>query len=151
MHPADPELWLDTLCAKDGIRNWLLEDRRCELQEYAKAPGAKQAFVDRMARDGWAAPLCWYRSSVDGHQFEAEKSLPEERYVVDVPYLFVAGLQDRVCLASGINQPKAAGLVPHLTVEEVDAPHWSMLAKPEEVGKHFLNWLEKTYPGGPNL
>lgn len=148
---GDPDLWLETLCAKDGLKNFLLEDRTCEIQEYAKKPGAKEAFLDRMARDGYTAPLCWYRSSVEGHQYQAEKSLPEERYVVNVPYLFVAGLKDRVCLAKYIEQPKAAGLVPHLTVEEVDTGHWSMLAEPDEVGKHFLNWLGKTYPGGASL
>lgn len=39
---------------------------------------------------------------------------------------------------------KNLGLVPRLTVREVDAGHWCMLAKLDEVGK-IVKWLDDTY------
>jgi pimeloyl-ACP methyl ester carboxylesterase len=144
-HAADPKLWPDVLCQPDGLESWLLSDRTCDVQDYAKVPGAKQAFLNRMARDGFTAPTCWYRAAVEGHQFEVEQTLPEDRFIVNVPYLFIAGLGDVACLPSAIEQARMAGLLPKLTVVELDATHWSVLAKPAEVGQACIRWLEEKY------
>jgi pimeloyl-ACP methyl ester carboxylesterase len=105
----------------------------------------KHEFVDRMSKDGFAAPLCWYLATVGEVQYGAEKDIPAERYVVTVPYLFVAGKLDRACVPMAIQQPIKQGLLPKLTIEELDAGHWSMLAKPKETGELFLRWLKDHY------
>ena len=99
----------------------------------------------RIKRDGIKAPLCWYRSMVDQVQYEAEKDLPPERFAVNVPYLFVAASKDVLSSVQAIERPKAMGLLPKLTVTELDAPHWSMLEKPKEMGETFLKWLGEIF------
>lgn len=140
-----PEAWMDTLCAKDGLKNYLLQDKKAvNLQPYATDEMRKH-FVARLKRDGWAAPMCWYRAVVEGHQYESEKDLPAENYTVKVPYLFIAGMKDYVCLPALIEQPKSQGLLPKLTVEKIDTGHWCMFAKPKEVGEMFTRWLRGNY------
>lgn len=146
IHPADPKEWLNTMCAKPHkAQQWTEEGRRGDVQDYAKAPGARESFVARLKRDGLTAPLCWYRAMTEGHQGQAESKLSADRFKVEVPYMFIAGLQDAICLPAAIEMPKAEGLLPKLTYKEVDGPHWGMLAKPEEMGKHFLSWLGENY------
>ena len=141
---AEPETWRDTMCAKDGAKNFLLEDKKLPVQAYATKEMRKK-FVARMQRDGCRAPLCYYRASVEGFHFKDEKDLPIERFVVNVPYLYLGGKKDVICLTGAIEEPKQAGLVPKLTLKEVDAGHWTMFAKPKEVGDIFLKWLEDNY------
>jgi len=138
---AEPTVWMNTLCARDGIKNWLEQDKKGPVQPYA-TDAMRNDFITRMSRDGFAAPLSYYRATVEGIFFEEEKHLPADRYIVKVPYLFVAGTQDAVCLAKAIERSKQAGLTPKLTVEELDVGHWSMLAKPKEVGEIVVKWLE---------
>jgi soluble epoxide hydrolase / lipid-phosphate phosphatase len=141
---AEPTSWMDTLCAKDGIRNWLEQDKKGPVQDYA-TDAMRQEFIKRMSRDGFTAPLCYYRAMVGGIFYEQTKELPAERYIIKVPYLFVAGMQDIICRPQAIEQAKASGLTPNLTVEEVDAGHWCMLAKSEEVGQILVKWLKDKY------
>jgi soluble epoxide hydrolase/lipid-phosphate phosphatase len=141
---AEPAAWMDTLCAKDGIKNWLEQDKKGPVQSYA-TDAMREAFIARMTRDGFTAPLCYYRASVEKIFYEQEKELPAENYTFNVPYLFVAGLLDIICRPEAIQQPKQLGMTPHLTVEEVDAGHWCMLAKPKEVGEIIVKWLGNSY------
>jgi soluble epoxide hydrolase/lipid-phosphate phosphatase len=141
---AEPEAWMSTLCAKDGVKKWLEEDKKGPVQAYA-TDAMRKDFITRMTRDGFAASLCYYLALVTGIFYEGAKELPAERYKVSVPYLFVAGMQDIVCRAEGINQAIGMGLTPNLTIEEVDAGHWCMLAKPKEVGEIFVKWLRNNY------
>jgi len=98
-----------------------------------------------MRRDGFRASLCYYRALVTGLMYEQDKELPGERYKVNVPYLFVAGILDVVCRPQGIERAMALGLTPNLTMKEVDAGHWCMLAKPKEIRDIFAKWLGDTY------
>jgi soluble epoxide hydrolase/lipid-phosphate phosphatase len=137
---GDPESWMETMCVEDGLKNWLLQDRTQPLSQYANE-AMKRNFVAQMGRDGFAAPLCWYCATMGSVQYEAEKDVPSERYVVSVPSLFVAGKRDRACVPAAIRQPIEQGVLPSLTIEELDAGHYSLLAKPKEMGDLFLRWL----------
>jgi len=141
---AEPETWRETLCAEDGLRKWLEEDKKGPVQAYA-TDKMRHEFVERLSRDGFTGPLCYYRTQTEGVSYEQEKELSAERYKIDVPYLFIAGMLDIICLPKAIEQAKSLGLTPHLTVEEVDAGHWCMLAKPKEVGEALLKWLAENF------
>lgn len=141
---AEPEAWMSTLCAKDGLKTWLEQDKKGPVQEYATSQ-MREDFIKRMAQDGFESPLCYYRALLNGHFFDQDKQLPEERYKIDVPYLFIAGTQDVVCRPQGIEQVEKLGLAPKLTVRELDAGHWCMLAKPKKVGQIFVEWLGNNY------
>jgi pimeloyl-ACP methyl ester carboxylesterase len=137
---GEPETWLDTLCKKDGIRDWLKEDRTQPVQAYA-TDDLKKKFVERFSRDGFTAPLMWHRAAMEGYHGVEEAKLPKERFVVNVPYLFVAGNRDVMNLPGEIMVPEKAGLLPKLTKKNVDSGHWSMLSHPKEVGEAVISWL----------
>ncbi|KAL6694250.1 Alpha/Beta hydrolase protein [Trichoderma pleuroticola] len=141
---AEPIEWMNTLCAKDGLKAWLEQDKKGPVQDYATNQ-MRENFLNRMKRDGIESSLCYYRSLLDGRFYKQDSRLPAERYKIDVPYLFIAGTQDVVCRAQGIEAVESLGLAPHLTVKKLDAGHWSMLAKPDEVGMYFLEWLRDNY------
>lgn len=134
----------DLFCTKDGLQNFLLADGTAETAEYATEERRK-AFVDRFRLDGLEGPLCWYKAQASNVNFEVEKQIPRDRYVVHVPLLFVGGSDDPVCLTAAIHDVQKQGLVPDLTVRELDAAHWIMLERPAELGSTVLEWLDLVY------
>jgi soluble epoxide hydrolase/lipid-phosphate phosphatase len=140
---GDPESWMETMCVEDGLKDWLMQDKTQPRASYA-TEAMKRDFILQMRGDGFAAPLCWYRATMGGVQYHAEKDIPPERYMVNVPSLFVGGKLDKACVPAAIRQPVEQGLLPSLTIEELDAGHWSLLAKPKETGELFLRWLENS-------
>lgn len=116
------------------------------LLPYAQKPEFKQAFLDRMARDGFEAPLCWYRAAVSNLQMECDKELPEGVETVNVPTLYIHAKDDPVGRPESMYGSIQAGLLPHLEqAETIEASHWVMLEKPEEVVERLEKWLGKHY------
>ena len=93
------------------MRNYLEEDRRQETEPYVTEE-LKNDFVERLSRDKFDAPQCWYRSMVNGHQDEANKSIKPEHIKVEVPFLYFGGTRDMVCVPAMLEQSKQAGLLP---------------------------------------
>jgi soluble epoxide hydrolase / lipid-phosphate phosphatase len=62
-----------------------------------------------------------------------------------MPYLFIAGMLDIICLPQVVERARGMGLTPNLTVEEVDAGHWCLFAKPKEVGDFFVELLGNNF------
>lgn len=135
---------MDIFCKEDGLKEYLLEDRKQEVLPYATAE-MREAFVKRMNKDGFEAPLLWYKAVLEGVHLEAEKKVLNETSVVKVPTLFIAATKDLLGLSAAIEQPVQLGLLPDLTTEEIDAGHWCMLAKPQEVGEALLKWLKSRF------
>jgi soluble epoxide hydrolase / lipid-phosphate phosphatase len=136
--------WMETLCKKDGIKDFLLQDKKQDVQPYA-TEDRRKAFVERFKKDGFEAPLAWYRAMVSNVHYEEEKAFSAESYIVTVPTLYVGSSEDKVCLTAGIYPPKEQGLLPQLTIEELQATHWSILSKPKEMGEVITKWLKKTF------
>ena len=80
----------------------------------------REAFVKRMTEDGFTAPLLWYKAMVENRDVEAEKVL-HETSVVKVPVLFIAATKDLLALPAAIQGPVQMGLLPDLTINEIDA------------------------------
>ncbi|SPN98504.1 related to epoxide hydrolase [Cephalotrichum gorgonifer] len=99
-------------------------------------------YVDEMARNGMRGPLNWYRAS--RANLEDEQALLKkgpEAVRIKVPTLFIAASKD-----SALPPSMAAGMgkcVDNLTMVEVDASHWVLWQKVEEVNGHLKAWLEK--------
>jgi soluble epoxide hydrolase/lipid-phosphate phosphatase len=94
---------------------WLEQDKKGPVQAYA-TEATREEFVGRLTRDGLAAPFCYYRALVEGVYYEQEKP-PAERYKVTVPYLFISGMLNIICLPQAIEKAKEMGLTPNLTVK----------------------------------
>lgn len=141
---GNPETWLETFCKEDGVKNFLEEDRRQPVESYA-TDEMREKFIARMKKDGFQAPQNWYVSMVKGEQDIANKSVPKENIVINVPTLFFGGTKDMVCRPELLGPSQEAGLLPHLKTVTVDAGHWSILAKPKEFGETLTGWLKDNF------
>ncbi|KAL7624641.1 hypothetical protein AAE478_006210 [Parahypoxylon ruwenzoriense] len=146
MHGA-PRNWLrDIFCVRGSMRKWLLDDSSVELRPYAQDPNLRRAFVERLQRDGFEAPLCYYKSDITNMQYEVMKNIPKERFVVRVPTLYIICRQDPVCRPEFSEGPKREGFLPDLEEATIDCAHWSPLENPDEIAKLMKSFLERRFP-----
>ena len=121
-------------------------DADVPLRLYAQDATFKMAFIDRMSRDGFEGSQCWYKAMVRNYQHESDKSLPEDRYTVHVPVLYIGCKDDAVCRPEAMYESIQKGLLPHLEqAEMIDAAHWVMYEKPQEVVTRLEDWLKRHF------
>ncbi len=53
---GEPQTWRELWSVRDGMRNFLLADRRQPVMPYATDEARKREFFQRMRRDGFDAP-----------------------------------------------------------------------------------------------
>jgi soluble epoxide hydrolase/lipid-phosphate phosphatase len=117
-----------------------------ELRPYAKDSNFKKAFIDRMSRDGFEGPQCWYRATVEQKQLECDKNLPEGVDRVEVPVLYVGAKDDAVCRPEAMARSIQAGWLPKLEqAAMIDASHWVPYEAPQEVVDRMESWLKKHF------
>jgi soluble epoxide hydrolase/lipid-phosphate phosphatase len=139
-----PEDWMEQLfCRRGAYRAFLLNDGRQELRPFAKDPEFKERWLARFKRDGFKGPLNWYHAMKDNLNWDAEKDIPPERLVINVPVLHIGATQDAVCRMEMIYGPKQAGQLPDLVIEEVVSGHWQTYEVPEKTGPLMAKWLKE--------
>lgn len=141
----DPDGWVSTMCAEGGMRR-ALETRgegfNIKRRAYATEE-MKKNFVERIKRDGFDGPVCWYKSHVFGHQ---DEEWDTDNQVVNVPSLFIGYPEDVVCKTEAVQRSVQAGLLPQLTNVTLHGAHWGLVEHPKEFGEAVTQWLDKTYP-----
>ncbi|KAF1847544.1 alpha/beta-hydrolase [Cucurbitaria berberidis CBS 394.84] len=117
-----------------------------KLRPYAQDPQFKQAFIERMARDGFEGPQCWYKATAQNFQTQCDSKLPEGVDKVDFPVLYIGGKDDSVFRPEAMYPAIQAGLLPKLEQTElIDAAHWVMYDKPGELVTRLEAWLKNHY------
>jgi soluble epoxide hydrolase/lipid-phosphate phosphatase len=140
----------DVLCVEGGIEAWLGDDVNAgaEVLPYAQDAEFRKAWIDRLRKDGWTGPLNWYKAITGDVGIDDEKAAAEAgRNVLDVPYLFVGATQDPLAPNAAVHGLQAQGLLKDVTVKNVEAGHWCMLEKPDEVGSAIVTWLDDAHKG----
>lgn len=134
------------LCSPGAFKEYLINGgHEFGLRKYAQDPDFKKAFMDRMTRDGFEGPQCWYRATDENYQSASDKELPRESMIVKVPTLYIGGKHDPVCPPE-IMIPYKQQLLPQLEEAElIDAAHWIPYEAPDEVVKRMAPWLQKTF------
>ncbi|KAH7329392.1 Alpha/Beta hydrolase protein [Stachybotrys elegans] len=135
---GSPETYLETLCAPDGLRNFLTQDCTQPTMPYATAEH-KADFIDRVGKDGVASTLCHYTALTTGVQTRSDSLLDQKP--VDVPVLFWGGERDYICKPALVQSVIATGCLPNIKVVTRDGGHWALLEKPAEFGQDVLEWL----------
>ncbi|KAF2163664.1 hypothetical protein M409DRAFT_25852 [Zasmidium cellare ATCC 36951] len=138
----------EVCCYEGAMENWLRKPSNVEKEvlPYARNDQFRQEWIDRMKQNSFRAPLDWYKATAQSLDFEAENdALKAGNHVVKVPYLFVAALKDPLAPSAAVQGPIAQGLLPDVTLEEVDASHWCMLERPAEVGQAVVRWLSSKF------
>jgi len=96
-------------------------------------------YVEEYSRNGLAAPCNYYRNRPANH--EADKPLLSVEGGLDIkcPVLFVRALGDSIVTDELVN--KMGEHVSNLTLKNVDASHWLLWEKPEEVNGLVTEWM----------
>jgi soluble epoxide hydrolase/lipid-phosphate phosphatase len=133
-------------CRADNAKKYLTDRTvpQLKVKPYAEDPALRDAWIARKKQDGFEAALCWYLALTRGIQSESDQLVLDENIQVNVPLLFIGCSQDASCRAELINIPKAAGLLPNLTVVQFEGvSHRPMYEIPEETAKTIMDFVAK--------
>ena len=140
----------DVLCVENGLENWLTDEnnKNAEVLPYA-TEDFRKARVTRLANDGFSGPLSWYKAMLGNLDLEAQKAVPSKgQHILKIPYLFIATLQDPLFPPAVIHSLIALGMLPDVTIKEIDTGHWGMLEMPDEFGEVATGWLDERFGSG---
>lgn len=145
---GDSKDWMRAqFCTRGALREYLTgQVESVPLKKYALEERYRKHFVDRFERDGFEAPVCWYKATKDNVQAEDDAKIPPERYSLDVPVLFIGATGDAVCRIDAMEDAKSRGLVPDLEEKVIESGHWSPMEKPEEIAAHVKDFLARRFP-----
>ncbi|XP_014552889.1 hypothetical protein COCVIDRAFT_41021 [Bipolaris victoriae FI3] len=147
MH-VNADLMKTMFCTRGVLRDVLEGKTKYDLtpRPFAQDPALKKTFVDRMRRDGFEAPTCWYKAMVKNIQSESDAQIPQERQKVTVPTLYFGGTEDAVCRQEMMHGAIQAGWLPHLeNAGLIEAGHWLPYETPNEVIGKLEPWLKKNF------
>ena len=148
------DIWMrEMFCTLGAMREYVAKqgkyaDYTVELKPYAKNPELKKAFIDRMKRDGFSAPVCYYHSLKNNTMLEEERKFlcqHEESKRIDVPLLYIGQTGDWVCRTDLMVDAKEAGLVADCEEKVVEAGHWVLYEKPQEIAEIISDWLTRKF------
>ncbi|OCK75699.1 alpha/beta-hydrolase [Lepidopterella palustris CBS 459.81] len=95
-------------------------------------------YVDQYSRNGMHGNLNWYRARKAN--WEEDQGLLNKG-TIDIPTLFIQANYDSVLKPSMAKEMEKH--LTNLSRGEVDASHWALIQKPDEVNAIVKKWLEK--------
>lgn len=121
-----------------------------ELKPYAKNPELKKRFIDRMSKGGFGGPVQYYHSLASNTMIEEElelcKAVDKSDRKITVPLLYIGQTGDWVCRTDQMGPAREQGLVDDLEEKVVDAGHWVLYEKPDEIATLIADWLQRKFP-----
>ena len=148
------DIWMrEQFCTLGAMREYVAKQGKYEnwtvdLKPYAKNPELKKRFIERIKRDGFSAPVCYYHSLKNNTMLEDEKVLASstDSKKIDVPLLYIGQTGDWVCRTDLMIDAKKQGLVPDLEEQVIKAGHWFLYEVPEELADRVTDWLTRRFP-----
>ena len=148
------DIWMrEMFCTPNAMREYVTGTGKYEgytvpLKPYKKGEELKRSFIERMSRDGFEGPVCYYHSLKNNTMLEDEKELSKskENKMIEVPLLYIGQTGDWVCRTDLMGDAKSQGLVPDLEEKVVDAGHWVLYEKPEDIAEIIGDWLNRRFP-----
>jgi soluble epoxide hydrolase / lipid-phosphate phosphatase len=141
---GDPRTFLEVWNVAGEFRKFVEDGKTQPTLPYAQGDH-RTDFIDRLGRDGFDAPLCWYRATLTGVQSAADKQLPDSAKVVSVPTLFWGAEKDYLCRPEALQPVVAAGRLPNVKSVVRQGGHWALLEQPEVFGQDIVAWLKETF------
>jgi soluble epoxide hydrolase/lipid-phosphate phosphatase len=133
--PDDNSLWVDNFAALAGVRTWLTNDNKTALPSWLTQEDKDQWIAHYSQPNATASSLNIYRSLMRGIQAEYPPVLTEEQMSINVPVLIIPSTQDVVARPEFMHFQTEPWAKAGLTEKPVDAGHWLMLEKTEEVNQ----------------
>ena len=147
------DIWMrEMFCTPGAMREYVArqgkwKDASVELKPYARNPELKKRFVDRLGKSGFEAPVQYYHLLVKNTMLDDERDLCKASDgKITVPVLYIGQTGDYVCRTDLMGPAKEQGLVPDLEEKVVDAGHWVLYEKPDEIAGLITDWLQRKFP-----
>lgn len=150
------DVWMrEMFCTPGAMREYVArqgkwKDSSVKLKPYAKNAELKKRFVERLSKGGFEGPVQYYHSLKNNTMLEDERELCKAPDNADkkitVPLLYIGQTGDWVCRTDLMGPAKEQGLVADLEEKVVDAGHWVLYEKPEEIASLIGDWLERKFP-----
>jgi soluble epoxide hydrolase/lipid-phosphate phosphatase len=150
------DIWMrEMFCTPGAMREYVAregkwKDASVELKPYARNPELKKRFIDRLGKSGLEAPVQYYHLLVKNTRLDDERDLCKaeggEVGKIEVPLLYIGQTGDFVCRVDQMGPAKEQGLVPDLEEKVVDAGHWVLYEKPDEIAGLITDWLQRRFP-----
>ncbi|KAF2100361.1 alpha/beta-hydrolase [Rhizodiscina lignyota] len=99
-------------------------------------------YVEQYSRNGLHGTMNWYRT----RKVNWEEELQLNKTTIDQPSLFIQATRDLVLkpeMARGMQK-----YMTHFSYGEVEATHWALVQKPQEVNAIITQWLNEVVLGG---
>lgn len=144
---GDAEDWMQRMfCTRGAMRAYLTTNtERVPLRTYARDPKWKDEFIKQFQPDKFYGALQTAKAGLSNIHYEADKSIPKERFVIKVPVMFISCTEDVICRHDLIEIPKKAGLLPDLEEHSIESGHWVPMEQPGEVAKYIKNFVLKRF------
>ena len=142
----------EIFCTPNAMRDYITasgkyKDYEVPLKSYGETPAVKKQQIDRLLRDGMQGAVCYYTSLTENTMLEDERELCRTgNRKLDKPVLYIGQKGDWVCRTDLMSDAKDAGLAPDVEEKEMDAGHWVLYEKPEEVARLISDWLQRRFP-----
>jgi len=137
---ADPILLKYHVAPTGELKKWLLEDKKADLEDWARDSEEFRIQTDAVKKHGVAAALNWYKSFVLKVQAKDDAEFPHEKYIISKPVFFGAALKDYL-YAAALGKQVHAQLCPNTTVVDFDTGHWVHNALPDRANEELLKWI----------
>lgn len=149
----DARNWATDFAGIDAMKNFISADRRIPVGSWVGDVGEEKRLHHEMFGDDYSAPLTWYRRGIESLGREEEVELlkrGEVREKIGKETLMITGTEDRVCNAAHgravmtafVENPQR-----NLQVVDLEAGHWVMLERKDEMNRSLENFLEKGVGG----
>lgn len=131
----DPLLWKTDLAPVGKLRNWLTNGNRTKRASYMTEND--YAIFGQYLAEGMQPKLNWYRSFNANLDHDDEKDIDP---IIRQPSLFIGATEDYVVLPAAFEQQNQ--YVPDLEMVNIQAAHWSMIEKHDEVNQIIYKWIQ---------
>ncbi|CAF3738761.1 unnamed protein product [Rotaria sp. Silwood1] len=118
------------------VREWLMNGRRTMRASYMTEDD--YAHFREHLLEGMQPKLNWYKAAIENINWDDEKNLDP---AIKCPVLFFTGTKDSVCLAVLFAGQKQ--YIADLEVAELEAGHWLMEEKPNEINEVIERWIKR--------
>lgn len=143
VYSCDAETWKTSLAFPGGLKKFISSDQKMESAPFV-TPEDK-AHHHTSFGDNYSPSLAWYRRGIANLGVAEEKALLEKGEIkakLEQDTLFVAGLKDPIAVPQKGKATMAMAVEEgRLKVVDVEAGHWIMLEKPDELNKALEEFI----------
>ncbi|KAI1754609.1 alpha/beta-hydrolase [Xylaria castorea] len=146
LYPTDESQWSTDFAQITAARTWLAANKTTELPSWLSAED-KATFLRTYSQpDTVIGSLNYYKAQMRGVQAAGEASLTDEDRKLKVPVLGISGANDHVTLPDTLVGGTKPWATAGFEVQTVQAGHWTMLEKPDEVSQILIDFANSAKP-----